>query len=252
MWPPARGFEHTFGPGLKVEPQYLTADRIGYLVKAGPHTGLAFAASSSAASGAPVTPPTAATVPSATSAANAAAYVADSEKLPLRNPAWSPDGKQVVYERVDFTARPQNQPLYSWDSNADYQYSDVFPRFSRDGKLAISDIKNLATVNTATISVMDADGSNKKVVFSDPQGAAFVPTWSPDGQWIAFGFGAFFGARETMPAKLMMVRSDGSKESKDLTKGAGQPNSGLSHLVAGWKNYHLSRVGRQRLWPARR
>jgi Tol biopolymer transport system component len=145
-------------------------------------------------------------------------------KASLRNPAWSPDGKQVVYEKVDFAARPQNQALYSWEPDMDVRYTDVFPRFSRDGKLAISDIKNLA-VATASISVMNADASNKKVVFSDKEGAAFAPTWSPDGQWIAFGFGGFFGARETKPAKLMMVSADGSQQSKDLTKGL--PNSGF-------------------------
>jgi Tol biopolymer transport system component len=187
--------EETSGPGLKVQPQYLSADRIAYLVKAGPNAGLAFTKGARGVEGS------------------------------LRNPAWSPDGKQVVYEKVDFTARPQNQVLYSWEPDMDVQYTDVFPRFSRDGKLAISDIKNLATVATASISVMNADGSNKKVVFSDKEGAAFVPTWSPDGQWIAFGFGGFFGARRTQPAKLMMVRADGSQQSKDLTKGL--PNSGF-------------------------
>jgi Tol biopolymer transport system component len=187
--------EHTSGPGLKVGPQYLRADRIGYLVKAGPNAGLAFTSGGAGM------------------------------KESIRNPAWSPDGKQVVYQKVDFTARPQNQPLYSWDPDMEFQYTDVFPRFSRDGKLAISDIKNLANVATASISVMNADGSGKKTVFSDKNGAAFVPTWSPDGQWVAFGFGGFFNARETVPAKLMMVRADGSQESRDLTKGL--PNSGF-------------------------
>jgi len=187
--------EETSGPGLKVQPQYLSADKIAYLVKAGPNAGLAFTKGAPGVEGS------------------------------LRNPAWSPDGKQVVYEKVDFAARPQNQVLYSWEPDMDVQYTDVFPRFSRDGRLAISDIKNLATVATASISVMNADGSNKKVVFSDKEGAAFVPTWSPDGQWIAFGFGGFFGARRTKPAKLMMVRADGSQQSKDLTKGL--PNSGF-------------------------
>jgi Tol biopolymer transport system component len=101
----------------------------------------------------------------------------------------------------------------------------VFPQFSRDGRLAISDIKNLANTARASISVMNADGSNSKVVFSDPSGQAFVPTWSPDGQWIAFGFGTFFGGRDSRPAKVMMVRTDGSQQTRDLTKGV--PNSGF-------------------------
>ena len=188
---------HTSGPGLKVSPQYLTADQIAYLIKAAPQpgrTGLAFTTGAEGASGS------------------------------FRNPSWSTDGKRVVYQKTDFTARPQNQQLYSWDVDTDVRYTDVFPQFSRDGRLAISDIRNLATTPTASISVMNADGSNRKIVFSDPSGAAFVPTWSPDGQWIAFGFGAFFGARDARPAKVMMVRADGS-QSKDLTKGT--PNSGF-------------------------
>jgi Tol biopolymer transport system component len=189
---------HTSGPGLKVSPQFLSAERIAYLVKAAPQpgrTGLAFTQGAEGASGS------------------------------FRSPSWSPDGQRVVYQKTDFTARPQNQQLQSWDPDIDVRYTDVFPQFSRDGRLAISDIRNLATTGNASISVMNADGSNRKVVFSDPAGAAFVPTWSPDGQWIAFGFGAFFGAREARPAKVMMVRADGSQQTRDLTKGT--PNSGF-------------------------
>jgi len=195
---PGTRTQHTSGPGLKVSPQFLSADRIGYLVKAAPEAGqagLAFTTSGVTTRGS------------------------------FRNPAWSPDGRQVVYHKADFTARPQNQPLFSWDADLDVRYTDVFPQFSRDGRLAISDINNLATTPTASISVMNADGSNRKVVFSDPSGAAFVPTWSPDGQWIAFGFGAFFGARDTRPAKVMMVRTDDSAQTRDLTRGS--PNSGF-------------------------
>jgi Tol biopolymer transport system component len=185
----------TSGSGLKVAPQYLSADRIAYLIKAGSNAGLAFTQGEPGSKGM------------------------------LRNPAWSSDGKQVVYQRVDFTARPQNQELYSWEPDMEMQYTDVFPRFSRDGRLAISDIRNLATTATASISVMNADGTDRKIIFQDRSGAAMVPTWSPDGQWVAFGFGGFFGARETEPAKVMMVRADGSGQARDLTKGL--PNSGF-------------------------
>jgi hypothetical protein len=75
----------------------------------------------------------------------------------FRNPSWSPDGTRVVYHRPDFTARPQNQPLYSWDPETDYRYTDVFPQFSKDGRLAISQLNNLATPQAA-IAVMSADG----------------------------------------------------------------------------------------------
>ena len=181
---------HTSGPGLKVSPQFLNADRVAYLMKAAPRgmqAGLAFTTGGVATGGS------------------------------FRNPSWSPDGQRVVFHRPNFTARPQNQPLYSWEPDTEMRYTDVFPQFSKAGRLALSQLNNLATPQAA-ISVMNADGSNPRVVFSDTSAPAFVPTWSPDGQWIAFGVGGFFGAREQRPARVMMVRADGSQP-KDVTQG---------------------------------
>jgi Tol biopolymer transport system component len=52
---------------------------------------------------------------------------------------------------------------------------------------------------------------------------AFASSWSPDGQWIAFGFGIFFEGR-TKPARIMLMRADGS-ERQTLTDGSA--NSGF-------------------------
>jgi Tol biopolymer transport system component len=189
---------HASGPGLKVSPQFLGGDRIGYLVKAAPQpapTGLAYTGGAAAAGGS------------------------------FRNPAWSPDGTLVVYQKADYTARPQNQPLYSWEPGMDVRYTEVFPHFSKDGRLAVSEIRNLANTAKAEVAVMNADGSNRKVVYTGGPGAAFFPTWSPDGEWIAFGVGGFFGARDTQPARVMLVKSDGSQQTRELT--GGLPNAGF-------------------------
>jgi Tol biopolymer transport system component len=214
--------EETSGPGLKVSPQYLSDGRIGFLVK-GKILPPAYAAGP---------PPAQGTANPGGSASPAPApgvyYTSGGEGFTgnERNPAWSPDGKQVLYQKVGFTARAQNQLLYSWDPQREYRYTDVFPAFSRDGKLAITDLKNLAKPQSS-LSVMDPDGSNRKTVFDDPSGSAMMPSWSPDGTQMVFGFGGFFAARSARPARLMIVNADGSG-AKDLTGTTeGEPNTGF-------------------------
>jgi Tol biopolymer transport system component len=190
--------EHTSGPGLKLMPQFVSADEIGYLAKGGPNEGLAYTGER---------PPV---------------------KGNMRSPAWSPDGRKVIYQKVDFAPRPQNMPLYSWDRSYEYRYTDVFPQLSRDGKLVVTE-KDA----DSSIVVMDPDGSNKERVFhAAGNGLAFAPSWSPDGQWIAFGFGNFFGDRHKTRAKIMMVRRDGTG-AQDLT--GDTPHSGFPSFSADGK-----------------
>lgn len=184
-----RRTERTSGPGLKLAPQFLPSGTIGYFAKAGPKAGLAYTMG--------------------TSMLNAG----------VRSPAWSPDGKHVIYEKPDFSARPQNQLLFSWDPHYEYRYSDVFPNVSKDGKLVVTD-KN----DDSGISIMNPDGSDKQKLYRAVGGAAFMPTWSPDGQWIAFGFGGYLQARKTNGAKIMVMRRDGTKL-HDVTEE--MPNSGF-------------------------
>ncbi len=179
---------HTSGPGLKLLPQYVSTDNIGYLIKGGANEGVGYT--------------------------NGSGF-----KEKLRSPSWSPDGSKVIYEKQDWKPRPQNQLLYSWDSKYEYRYTDVFPSFSVDGKLLITE-KN----DNSSIATMDADGSNKKRIFDATNGEAFSPCWSPDGQWVVFGYGGYFQNRKTRAAKIMMVKRDGSGL-QDLTDG--MPNAGF-------------------------
>jgi Tol biopolymer transport system component len=181
--------EHTTGPGFKFGAQYLSDDEIVYRRKGGPQDGL----HSTVAGKPPV-------------------------KIErLRTPCWSPDGKRVVYEKFTWRGWRQNQPLYSWEPGIEYRYTDVWPAFSHDGMLALTDKHNVSSV-----VVMKPDGSERKVIYDTAKSGldqtllrrglagAFYPVWSPDDEWVVFGLGHWFTQRGIGGAKLMRVRRDGT------------------------------------------
>jgi len=203
--------EHTSGPGMKVAPQYISNDEIVYRVKGGPNEGLH------------------STVAGSTAA-----------KLDrLRTPSWSRDGKQVVYEKFTFRGWKQNQKLYSWDPAYEYRYTDVWPAFSNDGWLAITE-----KGDNSSVAIMKPDGSERKRIFEvansslDPElvkrglAGAFYPVWSPDDQWVVFGVGNWFTERDKGSAVIMRVRRDGTGL-EPLTDGS--LNSGFPSFSADGK-----------------
>jgi Tol biopolymer transport system component len=195
--------EHTSGAGLKLYPQFLTQQDIGYYVKGGADQHIAYTSGKPSIAGV------------------------------LRSPAWSPDGSKVIYEKLSYKPRADYVKLYSWDPEWDYVHMDVFPALSTKGELVITE-KN----GNSSIVIMNPDGSNRRRIFDTVTSTlsqdlvqkglagAFQPAWSPDCEWVAFGLGQWFFMRSG-PAKLMRIRRDGTGL-ETLTDGA---------LNAGYPSY---------------
>jgi Tol biopolymer transport system component len=61
--------------------------------------------------------------------------------------------------------------------------------------------------------MMSSDGSQRRVLFDDPQRSALAPAWSPVGDQIAFALGEFFPmvqGRERVISQLALIRADGT------------------------------------------
>ncbi|QMW32295.1 hypothetical protein G4B84_007726 [Aspergillus flavus NRRL3357] len=143
--------------GVKIYPQYLgSTSSIGYLLKGTTKEGIY----------------------SGTTYYNTTA----------RSPAWSPDGKRVVYEKVSWDIRPQNKLLYSWDANWTYRFTDLG--------------------ESAVIS-LNATGTDSETVF-DP---------SSDGNWLTYGVGYWFAGRASNGGWIVRSKADGS-EAMNLTTSA--------------------------------
>jgi Tol biopolymer transport system component len=191
--------EHASGPGLKLSPQFLDSNRIGYLAKSGTSATLAFSSGEKGSTG------------------------------DIGNPAWSPDGRRVVYqsgpiETIPAARRPGGL-LNGRDPQYELRFASGFPALSPDGRqIAVSERTGRGSPDDRTsLVVWNTDGTNPRRIFH-VEGSLMSPSWSPDGQWIVFGAGSYFVTRATRPAQIMIVKPDGSG-ARALTTGPG--NSGF-------------------------
>ena len=186
--------EHASGRGLKLSPQFLGPDRVGYLEKSGPTAALAFSPGEKGSVG------------------------------DIGNPAWSHDGRRLVYQRgpIATIAEPRapGVVLHGRDPQFELLYASGFPAVSTDGRqLVVSERTGRGRPDDRTaLAVWSTDGANPRRIFR-AEGSALAPQWSSDGRWIVFGVGNFFLAR-TRPAQVMIVKPDGSA-ARTLTTGPG-------------------------------
>lgn len=176
-----RRVEHTSGPGLKITPQFVGVDRLGYLVKAGARPGIAYTTGELGTGG------------------------------DIRNPTWSATGSLVAFGRglvgPSRRAWSLRQALFSSDATFDLAHASSLAALSRDGRhVAFS--QSIGSDEYA-VNVVEEGETAPRRVFHEKGTAALAPQWSPDGNWIAFGLGPGFESRDR-PARIMVMRPDGS------------------------------------------
>lgn len=187
--------QQTTGPYLKVTPHYVgsgNTTNIGFVVKGPANEGIRYATNDTATGHLPFSQ----------------AY--------LRNPSWSPDGSQVVYEVLSWDVRAAGKSLFSFDSTWDYRFMDVFPQFNIPTKRMAITQKQLgdSSVITSTptygdledvFDVDDVVAPSQETNIAFGLAGAFQPTFSPDGKQIAVGFGSWFTVRTTQPGTIYLA-----------------------------------------------
>jgi Tol biopolymer transport system component len=170
----------TDGAGEKWSPRWIAGERVAY-VSGGPEGGVEFVGGTKGARG------------------------------EMRSPSWSADGRRMVFHRDVDDRWPPVRPLPSRDPLFQLVRTGVFPSYSPAGdRLVVNDEK--AGILHNSILVMNADGSQRSILFGDPEQSALAPAWSPRGDLIASGIGRFFqGVQGPSTADIAVIAVDGKK-----------------------------------------
>jgi Tol biopolymer transport system component len=127
-------------------------------------------------------------------------------------PAWSGDGQTMVFHR-DVGNRAAALPRPSRDPKFALVAVPGHAAYSPGGdRIAFSNTDfSAGAPTTGSLVVADADGSNRQTLFSaPPMSNLTAPVWSPRGDAIVFGVGAYLRRAGQGPAELMSVAPDGT------------------------------------------
>jgi dipeptidyl aminopeptidase/acylaminoacyl peptidase len=128
--------------------------------------------------------------------------------------AWSPDGRRLAFDRTD--ERRGTSAIMVMDAKGSIRSlsgdftADSQPTWSPDGS------KIAFVQKPGDLYVMNADGTNRRLLVPHPTQNVYGPRWSPDGEHIAFTRGISVGLTRS---EVRIVDADGTGE-RELAKGA--------------------------------
>lgn len=139
----------------------------------------------------------------------------------IRNPSWSPDGQQVMYERIQRLGTTQHQvPAFSPDVEFELFLNDPFVSFSPDGTQMLfsqygdrtSEATGLKASNpmNASVEIMPPSGATTSTLFHRDGLSAFSAVWLPNGDEIALSVGRYFRPAGVPPAQIALIKPDGT------------------------------------------
>ena len=164
-------------------------------------------------------------------------------------PSWSPDGRDVyffsqvadgIYRQSVSSSPLTPTPVLTGDSHPCSTYSQDSPvSVSASGRLAFGCVSAVYTAN--------ADGSDLRALLvrqetprpGGPPDDFFAPTWSPDGQWLAFlrVFEDTTAGAPPLTLAVGVVRADGSASRLVVSMSTGpvvRSSIGRNYLSLAW------------------
>jgi len=173
----------TSGKGEKWSPRWVTSDVIGY-ASGGPESGLEFASGRSAGA-----------------------------RGEFNNPAWSSDGRRLLFHRDTAQSWPIVTEMPSPDPRFHLVRAGLFPSFSPSGDRVTFTTGFSAFLHNG-LMVTSREGTNRWLIYDDLAHNTVAPSWSPRGDLIAFGsggaFAGFLGQNAQQVSNIAVVAPDGS------------------------------------------
>lgn len=101
-------------------------------------------------------------------------------------PAWSPDGRHIIYSHNKGPLVNQNNDIYEYDlKNSTIRQLTYTDNIIEGGYKYSPDGKKIAFTIDGNLWVMNSDGSDTKEIYRNSLDIVFID-WSPNGKYIAF------------------------------------------------------------------